>query len=86
MEIGRDLLWTALWLSLPSYDPVTHKAIAVAGQNVVLALPQVMRHARTHRWTADGAVVVTASSSTTATIPMTVSDVLTVIELAPPAP
>lgn len=73
----------ALWLARPSFNQTKRQSIAVSEQSVVVVLPQAMRHVRTHRWQLDGSLATTTPSSTTTTIPVSVADSLTMIELAP---
>lgn len=76
----------ALWLTRPSYDPIKRQPMAVPKQNVVVALPEAMRHLRTHRWRPDGSLDTTTPSSTATTISVSVADSLTMIELAQAPP
>lgn len=76
--------FVAIWLSQPGYDVISRQIMTVPPQTVTVALPGAMRHVRTHRWQADGSVAIASSAATTASIPLTVSDALTLIEVAAP--
>ena len=71
----------ALWLSRPVYDPATRARTTVAAQDVVVTLPAPLRHVRTHRWQADGAVAVTAITPPAAASQVSLADSLVVMEV-----
>jgi hypothetical protein len=73
----------ALWLSIPSWDPAKKQPSGTNSQQVMVRLPSAMRVVRTHRWQPDGSVLSVATSSTAASLPVSVNDALVMIELAP---
>jgi hypothetical protein len=72
----------ALWLEEASYDVPVQRHTAVAGQAVSLTLPEPMRVIRAHRWEEDGSVDDRPVRFVAATLPVGVSDRLTVLEIA----
>lgn len=76
--------YLALWLAVPSWDPTTRKFIAVEPRSVTVSFTGPMRIVRTHRWQADGSVSVEAASTTSSTVPVRVSDDLTIVETVRP--
>lgn len=77
---GRYYL--ALWLELPSYNQNTREPQSVTAQSVSVTLPTAMRQLRTHRWQPDGSVSTSSSTVRSARVVLSVTDALTVIELA----
>lgn len=73
----------ALWLEVPSYNPETRQLIGVPSQSVTLTLPRSMRLYGTYRWQIDGSFAATPSMATIATLPISITDALTILELRP---
>lgn len=71
----------ALWLDVPSWDPAAQRPVGTEVRHAVIRLPDAMRVVRTHRWQPDGTVSMSGSSTRSASVPMIVSDALTIIEL-----
>jgi hypothetical protein len=71
----------ALWLGVPGYDNETHQHIAVSPQNVTVTLPPSIWVVRRHRWQPSGLLSTSSSLAITTSVPVTISDALTVIEL-----
>ncbi len=74
--------YLALWLAVPSWDPVAKKPVATQTRQVVVKLPEAMRVVNTHRWQPDGTMQTSAGKSSSASLPTGVSDTLMMIELA----
>lgn len=74
----------AIWRELPSFDHDTRQRLTVGPHPATVALAAPMRVTGLHQWQGDGWRVSTAAAVTTATIPVEVSEFLTVIELAAP--
>lgn len=71
----------ALWRGVPAYNNETHQAIGVSPQIVTVTLPKAMQARRTHRWRDSGLLATTSSRTTTATLLVSISDALTIVEL-----
>lgn len=80
----RGAYFVALWLELPAFDVVEHRALDVRSDRVTLILPPGMRLRRTHRWTDDGSVSVDVATSTASVIDVAITDALTVLEVSAP--
>jgi hypothetical protein len=71
----------AVWLGTSGYENETHQRLAVAAQTVTFTTATPMRFLRMHRWQPDGSLNTIAGVVTTSSIPVSISDSLTVIEL-----
>lgn len=71
----------ALWLSVPSWDPAKRQPVFTSSQRALVRLPTDMRVVRTYRWEPDGSMSATNAATTTATMRVSVTDALMVIEL-----
>lgn len=72
----------AFWLEAPSFDVPAQRDTALTDQAATLALPRPMRILRAHRWQADGTATMTPVRRLTSSMPVDVSDHLTVLEIA----
>ena len=72
----------ALWLEAPSFDVPAQRDTALAEQTATVTLPRPMRILRAHRWQADGTATMVPVRRVTASLPLDISDYLTVIEIA----
>ncbi|MPZ18557.1 MAG: hypothetical protein GEV06_11680 [Luteitalea sp.] len=72
--------YLALWLGVPSWDPVTRQRLDPGAQSVVVSFPEVMR-VRLHQWDRDGSVTIWEAPTATAFVEVQVTGALTVIEL-----
>ena len=79
---GRNYL--AIWIEQSGYDIAARATIAVAPRTVTLTLPDSVRPVNTHAWQADGRMTSTALTGSRS-IPISITDRLTVVELRAPA-
>ncbi len=75
--------YLAAWIEQSGYDVVTRTPIAVPEATIQITVPGSVRAVDTHRWQPDGTVVRTAIGPL-GTIPLVISDRLTVLELRGP--
>jgi hypothetical protein len=76
--------YLALWQEVPSFDNQTRQRLSTTPQAVTVALASPMRFVNRHIWQGDGLRVSAPVALTTASIPVQVTEFLTVIQLAPP--
>ncbi len=76
----------AVWLESEAFSQETRQHVAVAPRRVTISTALPWRHTRTHHWQHDGSMSTTnlVALVGTHTIPVDLSDAVTVIELAPP--
>jgi hypothetical protein len=72
----------AFWLEAPSFDVPAQRDTTTSDQAATLNLSRPMRILRAHRWQADGSATMTPVRRVTASMPVDVSDYLTVVEIA----
>lgn len=71
----------ALWLGVPGYDLSARQHMSTPSQTVTLNTATPMRVLRMHRWQPDGSLNTNSGEVMTASIPVSLSDSLTVIEM-----
>lgn len=72
----------AIWIELPGYDVNAKRILSVPSQNVTITINDALtRPVRLHRWQDTGTVALANVPNAPASLPLTVTDHLTIVEL-----